>query len=347
MGKIASQCQDAIRALSAQGYETQDMVADYTSGTKAMSAGLTIAAIKNRLGTLVYVSGERDNEGRVIPGTERPIPLSPNQITADLLFEDAVGLFNKYQFDASLETLEKAKNLLRASAFVDKVEFMEDLCRAYLRWDRFDLTGAFELLRRIKKEKFLSEFEIRSVVMDNLEILFREKENQFCYERMIDLLENARRRGDTEKKFDDAVARLYRLCEYIAQYHIFKKNRYEVKDKKVDTSSLIISGLDAPLKGKYSKYRDEKDGKVKLSLYASYELLSDLGEEVGKRFIKDEILSKKLLGLRNNSILAHGFDPICEKTYKDMLGSLEGMTRSFIENSEQLSGKVQFPVLNV
>ena len=343
--KIAVECQAAITALSKKGYGLQDMVADYTSGTKAMSAGLTIAAIKCNVGALVYVAGDRGEGGRVISGTERPIALQPNRIIADSLFQDAIGLFNIYQYDACLETLMKARKLLADPAFIDRVNALEILSKAYMSWDKFHIDESFNLLKELKEEKFLQEWGIESQVKNNKQVLYKEQENRFCEERMIDLLENARRRGETEKKFDDAIARLYRLCEYIAQSYISQKNLYRKKGSKVDTSDFDVSKLPANLQEKYKKYRDHKDGKIKLSLSASYDLLFDLGELPGKYFLEDEKKTKKLLGLRNNSILAHGFNPVSEKVYQEMFIFMEDFVKNLAGNFTYIRDRIKFPTL--
>jgi CRISPR-associated protein (TIGR02710 family) len=342
--KIAIECQAAITSLGKRGYGLQDMVADYTSGTKAMSAGLTIAAIQCNIGSLVYVTGERDEGGRVIPGTERPISLEPNRIRADGLFQDAIRLFNIYQYDACLETLSKAETLLADPVFIDKVKALETLAKAYMSWDKFRISEAFHLLKEFKKENFLQEWEIECQVKSNKQALYKEKENRFCEERMVDLLENARRRGQVEKKFDDAAARLYRLLEYIAQFYISQRDLYNKKDSEVDTSDLKVTDLDN-LKEKYLKYKDSKDGKVKLPLYASYDLLLDLGGLAGKYFFEDEKKMKKLLGLRNVSILAHGFNPVSEESYKEMFLFMEDYVKKVVKNFVSIRDRIRFPTL--
>jgi len=341
--KIVVECQAAIAALRKKGYGIQDMVADYTSGTKAMSAGLTIAAIKGNVGALVYVTGERDEGGRVMPGTERPISLEPNRIKADALFQDAMRLFNIYQYDACLETLSKAERLLAYPVFIDKVNSLETLATAYMSWDKFHITNAFHLLKEFKKDKFLKEWGIESQIKNNKQALYQEKENTFCEERMVDLLENARRRGEAEKKYDDAVARLYRLCEYIAQCYISRRNLYRKTGSDVDTSDLDISILPGNFQAKYEKYRDAKDGKVKLPLYASYNLLFYLDELPGKYFFEDEKKMKKLIGLRNTSILAHGFNPISEKIYEEMFLFMEDFVKKVVRDFESTRDRIRFP----
>jgi len=343
--KIAVECQAAITALSKKGYDLQDMVADYTSGTKAMSAGLTIAAIKGNVGSLVYVTGERGEGGRVISGTERPISLEPNRIKADTLFQDAIRLFNIYQYDACLETLKKAKKLLADPAFIDRANALEIVSKAYMYWDKFYINESFNVLKDTEIKQFLQEWGIEGQIKKNKQVLYKEIENKFCEERMVDLLENARRRGEAEKKFDDALARLYRLCEYIAQCYISQRNLYRKKDSDADTSDLDVSKLPANLQDKYEKYRDSKDGKVKLPLHASYDLLFDLDEVPGKYFLEDEKKTKKLLGLRNNSILAHGFNPVSEKVYEEMFLFMEGFVKKVVGDFAYIRDRIRFPTL--
>jgi hypothetical protein len=89
--RIALECQGVIQELVREGYNPRTMVVDYTSGTKAMSAGVTIASIREGIGTLTYVSGKRGEGGRVITGTERTLSIIPNQIFAADLFKEALA----------------------------------------------------------------------------------------------------------------------------------------------------------------------------------------------------------------------------------------------------------------
>jgi len=242
-----------------------------------------------------------------------------------------------------LETLNKAKKLLGDTAFIGKVSALEILAKAYMYWDKFQITESFSGLNDSDIKEFLQEWGIEGQIKKNKQVLYKEIENRFCEERMVDLLENARRRGEAEKKFDDAVARLYRLFEYIAQCYISQRNLYRKNDSEVDTSDLDISKLPAKLQDKYDEYR--KDGKVKLSLSASYDLLFDLDELPGKYFLEDKKKTKKLLGLRNNSILAHGFNPVSEKVYKEMFQFIEEFVKKVVINFEYIRVRIRFPTI--
>lgn len=347
--RIAEESQKVIKSLK---YKSQDVAIDYTSGTKAMSAGLTIAGIKLKVGTLVYVSGDRNTRGTVISGTERLMLLEPNRIYADDLWIRAVELFNKFQYDTCIKIIGEAELLLADEEFQQKLLTLESLAKAYSYWDKFELNKAFEELNRLTRNKFLDAWEAKSRIKKNKAALYQEKNNIFCKERIADLLENAERRG-VEKKFDDAVARLYRTIEYIAQYKVNEKGYFKKDERgKVWADDLDIEFLPSlDLRQKYERYRDFKDNKIKLTLHSLYELLDDLGEEIGRTFKKEmdkkDSKLKKLLAMRNNSILAHGFGPVSGSTYKEMLSTVKKFTKLVAPELDEYMDRVKFPIIKL
>ncbi|HOP55144.1 MAG TPA: TM1812 family CRISPR-associated protein, partial [bacterium] len=62
---IKQKCDEVIEKLKR---EDAYIVVDYTSGTKAMSAGIILSAIENEVNYISYIAGSRDESGRVIPG---------------------------------------------------------------------------------------------------------------------------------------------------------------------------------------------------------------------------------------------------------------------------------------
>ncbi len=348
--EIRFECQKIIERVMKRHYEPKDIVIDYTSGTKAMSVGLVIAALDKRVGCLVYVGGKRDKNGRVISGLERPIALEPNRIYVEELFDEAVKLFNTYQYDSCLEITNRAKSMVANHVFENKITLLEKLAQAYSLWDKFNIDESFSLLNTLSSNSLLADWGIKGRVKENKEILYKERDMPFCEEKVADLLENARRRGDVEKKYDDAVARLYRLLEYIAQFEIAKKGLYPLSgENDPDPEDLNIDRLPLGLKEKYLKHKDSKDNKVKLSLHQNYELLFDLKSDLGVTF-KQECETgglKKLLSSRNKSILAHGFNPISEETYREILVKVEKLIRSGLPGISYLIDKVKFPQIKM
>lgn len=343
--EIHLECDKIIDSLVKKQYEPRDVVIDYTSGTKAMSAGVVLRALNRRLGSLVYVSGKRDKNGRVISGAEKTISIEPNRIYAESLFTEAVNLFNSCQFDGCLKIINQVKDLVAELEFQNKLRLLEKLAHIYSLWDKFNLNETFNLLDELSNNELLADWGIKSRLEKNKKVLYKEKNNLFCLERVVDLLENARRRGDLEKKFDDAVARLYRCLEYIAQIKIAQRKLYQEDEKgNPDSEALDVEKLPPQLREKYSS-KDSKDNKVKLGLYRDYELLFDLNDELGLLFKKEYENNnlKRLLSLRNNSILAHKFNPISEGAYKEIITEVEKFINSAFPEADSLIEEVNFP----
>lgn len=339
--KISLECTEILKEVIKSGYKPQDIVVDYTSGTKAMSAGLTLSAISNKIGTLVYISGKRDKEGRVISGTERAILLKPNIILSEQLFNSSVNLFNKYQYDACVENLKTAKDLFKEDEFQNRCNILIKLANAYSYWDRFELKNAFNELNNLPNSEFYATWGIKSRIEKNKQVLYQEKENKFCPQRMIDPFENARRRGE-EGKYDDAVARLYRLLEYIAQYFIAELELYQKKDNEFDTAKLNLEKLPKNIQDKF---------KGMIGLEKSYELLNNfkhkIGSEIYEQLKNKDSEIRKLLNIRNFSILAHGFNPIDKDKCQKMLSLLEDYLRKYlrkeIDDFEKIADDIKFP----
>jgi CRISPR-associated protein (TIGR02710 family) len=173
--------------------------------------------------------------------------------------------------------------------------------------------------------------------------LYQAKERKLCPERLADLLANARRRLE-EGKYDDAVARGYRGFEYLAQLRMAGLG--------LDPGELrwesVAPKLPPELHAAWRARADEK-GKMLLGLKHDYELLRDLGDSLGVRLHpvyedKDSRL-RTLLQRRNNSILAHGVDPVDREAAEDLLGILEGYARNEIALWDRLIGAATFPRL--
>jgi CRISPR-associated protein (TIGR02710 family) len=319
--------------------DSTQIVCDYTSGTKAMSAALVTAAIQHKVDTLIYITGERDEYGRVIKGTERMFSLTPNKLYAEEFFQMSVGFFNNYRFEECCNLLEEAKGFFSQGDFLEKTLLLQRLSKVYSLWDKFALSKAFEELKNIESTH-LGRFGIKRRVEDNKKILHKESSQKFSQERMVDLLLNAKRRGE-EQKFDDAVARLYRLLEFVAQYHL--KDYYKKKDGEPDTEDLDVDKLPLEIRSEYEA--EKRDGKVRLALEKSFQLLKDLGCDVGN--LINERVFKKLMSARNNSILAHGFSPIKRHTYEEMYEFCEKILRSLIPQFERFLKETEFPKIKI
>lgn len=271
------------------------IIIDYTSGTKTMTMSAAFASMLYRK-NLYFVGGERE-DGAVIRGTEKIISQNLYPIYDDLMISKIKELFNTNRFDAGkslLEDITKAKKDTYANLF-----------DAYYYFDNVDYNKANKYF--ITKE-FIAEWpELKKQFSLNAKALYHlNKEDSAMRPFYIlgSLINNARRRAE-ETKYDDAIARLYRSLELIAQ---IKLNEYGIDTSDVELDILNKHGVEQEFKPDFS-------GKIKLSLVQDYELLNNLGDDLGEFYIKNKDEFLATISSRNNSILAHGLNSQTEKQY--------------------------------
>ncbi len=307
-----------IQNLKRDGYK---VVVDFTSGTKAMSAGAVLAAT-SKVTKLSYVAGERV-EGKVVTGSENVMTYSPVKGIIDMQEKIIKELFDSYLFGACNRIIDKLLDLTSEPTTVARLSRYKTIIDGYTSWDRFHHDKSKELLSKLD-----------NIPPKNKEFLGRlsgsEGKEPF---HIADLLNNAIRRSK-EGKYDDAVARLYRTMEFIAQYRL--RNGFGIESSNVD-----VARLPANLKYKYEKMKDV-NGKIRIGLVKDHELLDEMGDELGKKYSTNNGL-KDLLKRRNNSILAHGLDPVDEETFSKLYEITEKFAGLVVPDLEELMIKSKFP----
>ena len=316
--------------IEKQGISPEDVVVDYTGGTKTMSAALILATI-TKFTKFSYVGGkERTKEGLgvVISGAEEiKTALSPWQV---LLVEDRKKIalfFNSYQFSAARDIARKLSTALNG---LDKAiyESLSDLIEGYRLWDSFDHGKSLQKIEKSKNKltdylKYKEDAVLHDFLRDvniNLEFLKGTSNDTAFFKRMhvsmvSDLFYNAKRRAE-EGKYDDGVARLYRSLEMIGQIEFEKKFGCSTSDVKAEK---LPESMREEITKKYNAY----DGKIKIPLYDTFRLLKEVGNEFGQLFFEREEEIKKVLNARNSSILAHGVDPISKESFERLSSIVE------------------------
>lgn len=326
---------DAFRQLAERGLQPSQMVADFTSGTKAMSAALVMAAVQCDCKTLSYVGGGKRNcAGRVVSGAEEARIGQPSILLRELTLRDTVEAFNRYQFGACRVLVEGLKAQI-STELLGKAESLCTAAKFYEAWDRFDHKTAAELckgLKRFDEEWGVNTDPNRQVVSriaeakkkasnhSHPDVHFIELAKLVGDILMADLLANAERRGK-ESRYDDAVARLYRVIELAAQVIFARK--YDLSTGRIPVSFLREKNLES----KYANAEQQEDGQhVKLGLRRAYELLADLGEDAGRSFVNNKEL-RDVLQSRNESILAHGLSTVPEEAYNKLFEHARNLCR--------------------
>jgi len=302
-----------------------------TFGTKDMSIGLSIAGVIYDA-EIYSVEGDREN-GIVVKGTEKIEEQNLWYLKNRFYIEKVKEFFKLYRFDSALDKLEE---ITKAEEFMEIYKDLKNIIEAYIFWDKFDHKNAFLKLKELKNKtkykidknlKFLEEIyslkERLKKAKEKYEKISGEeklklkneikklKEKELVY-LLFDLYSNTLRRLE-EKKYDDCMARLYRIIEFIAQFILWKDYNISVSEMFESVSSCDEVFNDNPeIREKYSfdefikKYCSNE--KLKIGLEKCYNLLSDLNNDFGSYI--NEI--KDVLFQRNNSILAHGIQPIGE-----------------------------------
>ena len=298
----------------------RNLAVDYTSGTKAMTGALAILGAIFEANTLSYITGKRKG-GIVQHGTETINIVKPYFATSEQKIRMATEFFNKNQFQATISILKGIRERTADPEINRRIDPLERLAAAYDKWDRFQHGEAYEKIRELK----ITDLNKNKRFLGRLMKELRSEEGEPEPFYIADLINNAKRRGETEKKYDDAVARLYRTIELIAHYRL-KKNH------GVDPQRADPNDIPDELKKEWNINEEEP---IKLSLKMSYELLKAKKDRIGEKYLKDKKI-QDLLSRRNQSILAHGTKPINRKIFKNLLKKTNEYANETIKNIKQL-----------
>ena len=312
--KIKNRCEDC------------QVIANYTGGTKTMSAAMTLVGIITEQWDLSLNVGDRVDLIKVRSGD---VPVAINKWS--IFYQNQLESFREpldnhyYAFvDSSISgMLTRPINATLRDHLIE----IRVVCEAFDQWDRFHHQKALDLLEPHGSKYHPYIINLRKI---------HHKKRSTGYEMVSDLLNNAQRRA-VHKHYDDAIARLYRATELFAQTRLEKEYGYKSGDLGPDQ-------LPGNLKDEYKKYA--RNGKLILGLRDDYILLSKLGDPVGIKFKEKEGRIIDALTRRNLSIGGHGLVPMYEEDYHVVKDRLSGF---IIETSgdigikpgmEQLPGSV-------
>ena len=333
----------AIRSLIQGGCDPGEICLDFTSGTKAMSAGAVLAGISLECSNLSYVgSGKRDAEGRAISGTERVITLTPNEVFIDSRRRLIQEFFNTFQYGACFRLIADARAKTMEQGVQCEFMQLENLVYAYSWWDRFDHQQAASYFRHLPRT-FHGNWHIdTSQSKEMVSRIARQREqyaatgeikNKYSEEILADLLVNADRRAQ-EGKYDDAVARLYRAVELIAQILLARRH--------IDTSEVKVEDLPTD----WREAVEPAGEPMKLGQEKAFALLESLGEKIGREYRENEKL-RHYLSKRNSSILAHQLEPMTREIYEGLSSEVNQLAERGFPGLNSLKAKSCFPLLEL
>lgn len=297
------------------------VVADFTGGTKCMSVALALVA-RSWPASLRYVGGTARNKGGVgvvISGREHVVQArNPWDALGYQAAEQAITLFNHHHYAAAARLLEPAITHSEAPRVKRGLRTLQALCEAFSLWDRFKHQAACYKFAEVERNLndlpcFLSDACARRLqpelprYQQLLATLHAQSSSAPPGKELVqDLLANAARRLQ-EGRYDDAAGRAYRAIEALAQL--------ELRALGFETGSVPLERLPEPLRSEWAGRA--REGRLKLALQDDYHLLEALRHPLGQRFRQMGLFTEpdhpSPLQVRNNSIYAHGFQPISEE----------------------------------
>jgi CRISPR-associated protein (TIGR02710 family) len=328
-GQDLESCLDRLRQLApavtnwvARGSDFR-VVVDFTGGTKCMSAAIGIQA-SHWPCVFSYVGGDTRTKaglGVVVSGSEKVVQQSnPWDALGHQAIEEFKVLFDQRAFLAAANLASKTMKKVSNRERKDELACLQNLANALDAWDRFDHKRSKHFLASVDR----SVKSLRDVLGANdgnrvheqvlrlvkhLEQIEKAPPPSEVY--VLDLLANAKRRKD-EGRYDDAVARLYRAIEAIAQVRLRQDHGFE------STANVPLDRVPPPLQSSWQP--KAKDGVLKLGLQDAYSLLAALGNRTGQTFRDNDLHNEEQspLGARNRSILAHGFEQVSEAVFNKL-----------------------------
>ena len=311
--------------------EKHEIVMDYTSGTKTMSSAMACCGMFYSK-DLITIGGDRKN-GIVVAGTGTIQYQNLYKVYDRISLMRVRNHFNANRFYTASEILGN---------IVDENIHKEDLInlvKAYYAWDNMDFDIAYDFLTKVDLD-LLEVKEIKDELKINLKalgaIVRSPHENlKNCY-ILASLINNSIRRAE-EYKYDDAIARLYRAFELIAQIRLSK---YSLISSDIDTEILLEKNVRQEFIDELEKNRT--DGKIKIGLINDFELLAELDDELGKYFIENRNRINNLTIKRNNSILAHGLESLDKEDFDQFVEVVENLARKLDKDMDKFLNQTRF-----
>ncbi len=300
LDQIYSDCNQAIDRLIAD-YPEAKLYADYTGGTKSMSAGLIMAALENPDIELQLVTGSRSDLIKVQDGAESSTPASIERIRLHRLTAPYRQSWQRYAYseaEAGLKSIKTPSNThLRA-----QLNRQRELSRAFAEWDNFNHAAALDILQRYAPRLPESMKPYIATVMR----LTDKNDSKREAAKLYDLYLNARRRAH-QGRYDDATARIYRLIEWSAQWLLWQHCQ-------IKTDNIAVEQIppEVPLS-------QNRDGQWQAGLFQAWQLVKYKTHGGAAEFIKEhENTLLNHIKIRNQSILAHGCSPINQTQWQPL-----------------------------
>jgi|GEM_PF-2209160 CRISPR-associated protein (TIGR02710 family) len=321
---------DAMRDFPDHRY-----VADYTGGTKSMTAGMLMAALAVEGVEAQFMSGHRKDLIQVAAGTETPSVISAEAILIDREMQRIGGLMQTFDYPAALVLAEKLQSRAKQARSVlsltrRRIAQTRTILQILAEWDAFRHAEAAKKARTdFENGGGAANFLKQAGLYAPLQDLAKSGRSQSNWLICADLWLNANRCA-VRRRYDDAIARLYRLTEAAVQAQLWEKYQLPNPLPREKVPSDLCSGA-SELEGRDANGR--KYPAIGIGLDRSIQLLLRLnGEDPLSAAMRRGGASSgrpPWTSKRNKSILAHGFSSLNETAWKEASNWVAAHLRGF------------------
>lgn len=312
--------------LESLGYSAEDVVLDASGGTTPMRLGAALAAMQRGIRMVHQRVVQHYRAGDWVVDKERPreVVLMDNPLESTGLLREgqAVELFDRRDYGAATlvfrDVAAKVTGVERGLYYRGLLLLAE----GYGAWDVADYGSALVKLKSAREElganftdPSLSERAagLAERVTAHLPFLGKVR-GKLSVESVVDMVENARRRIADQGRYDDGLARLYRAVEMWHQWRL--QERYDISTKEVDWGRVGEGASERFL---------EEIGLSRLPETLDLVRARTLDLILSGELDEDDNVLRDLLRQRNGSILAHGLEPIGEKSARRFLDYVDAM----------------------
>jgi CRISPR-associated protein (TIGR02710 family) len=256
---------------------------------------------------LQLITGSRNNLVAVNDGDQYRVSVNTKGIQFERLIAPYRQAWTRYAYSEAEDGLKQSAVPQSADLRAQYTRF-RDLSRAFAEWDNFNHQTALEILQRYARVLPVD----LSCYFDVAKRLNNEDHKLREAAQLLDLYRNAQRRA-AQGRYDDAIARVYRLIEWTAQWILRTQCHILTADVKEED---IPKGV--------SLTKNHENGQYQAGLFAAWQLVRFKTHGAASQFItSQENNMRNHIKVRNLSILAHGFEPVKVTDWKPIHSWLE------------------------
>lgn len=287
--------------------EEWHILADYTGGTKTMTAALVAAALDTGNTELHFVSGARKDLTKVADGTEHSMSVSVGNTRFYREARRALDAWKRFSYAESSAMLSQ----IQPPQHVRDIYIAADgISNAFAAWDCFDHKKALDLLDTFSKRLGSRG---KGGLIGTLKLLATGDGIRSDILKVYDIWLNAGRRSK-QQHYDDATARWYRMLEWTAQCLLNEREGIKTGDIPKDRLPASV------------KLSENSEGKLQAGLFQAWEILAKIADkdgDIADFWKKERTHILDLVQMRNSSLLAHGFRPVGQEDWERIAGWTE------------------------